>query len=254
MTTTVYDRLSKVVTTDSRWSIDLTSRGYEGHVLYIDNTGFGKIAIRNDHVMLLAGNGKLIEQWKIWWAGDLSEPEPPVTSGNNQSVNLYIVKISTNEIVFDKGQKLIVNNTENNEILALFTGSGSGIAAQDWMNNHCARTAIDESKLHDPYTGGDVRYVDFSGGQYSIENSVLHINDVNQALLQRGLIMDTKNPHTPHVSISAQEVADVRQMLVAGSITPCAPVGKKTAEWDEQSKSRLAMAIQKIREEEALQD
>ncbi|WP_241624232.1 hypothetical protein [Rosenbergiella epipactidis] len=63
--------------------------------------------------------------------------------------------------------------------------------------------------------------------------------------------MDTKNPNAPHVSISAQEVADVRQMLMAGSITPCAPIGKKTAEWDENSKSRLAAAIQKIREDES---
>lgn len=251
MTTTVYDRLNRVVTSDSRWSVDLSPKGYDGHVLYIDDTGFGKIANRNDFVMLLAGNGHLIEQWKIWWSGDLLEQEPPVVLPTGQSINLYIVKKSTNEVVFEKGQKLIVRDTTTDELFAVFTGSGSGVAAQNWMDNHCARTAIDESKIYDPYTGGEVRYIDFDTGRNLLEESVLSINVVNEALLQRGLIMDTKNPQSPHVSISAQEVADVRQMLINGSITPCAPVGKQTPDWDQKSKSRLASAIQRIREEEA---
>lgn len=63
--------------------------------------------------------------------------------------------------------------------------------------------------------------------------------------------MDTKNPHVQHVSISAQEVADVRQMLVNGNISPCAPIGKKTQDWDDASKQRLKSAINRIREEES---
>ncbi|WP_241624234.1 hypothetical protein [Rosenbergiella epipactidis] len=56
--------------------------------------------------------------------------------------------------------------------MALFTGSGSGIAAQNWINSQCSRLAINESKLHDPYTGGEVRYVDFTSGQCSLEDTV----------------------------------------------------------------------------------
>lgn len=252
MTTTVYDRLNRVVTSDSRWSVDLTDKGYVGHILYIDNTGFGKISDRNDFVMLLAGSGLLIELWKTWWKGDLRLQEPPVVLPTGQSVNLYIVKKSTNEVIFEKGQKLIVKDTATNELFAVFTGSGSGAAAQNWMGNHCARSAIEESKRLDPFSGGEVRFVDFDSGMTHLEDSVFTINEVNQALLQRGLIMDTTNPQSPHVSISAQEVADVRQMLVNGSIFPCAPVGGQTVDWDDASKARLRSAIERIREEEAL--
>ncbi|MGD2900019.1 hypothetical protein ACP80M_28795, partial [Escherichia coli] len=99
--------------------------------------------------------------------------------------------------------------------------------------------------------GGTVLFLDLRTNESLVEDSVSTISEVNEALLQRGLIMDTKNPHSPHVSISAQEVAEVRQMLVSGSITPCAPVGQRTQDWDDNSKLRLANAIQRIREEEA---
>ncbi|MCX2257831.1 hypothetical protein LVU85_18105, partial [Escherichia coli] len=105
MTTTVYDRVNALVATDSRWSVDLSPHGYDGHILYIDDTGFGKLAPRNDFVMLLAGDGLLIQLWKHWWRGDLSQQEPPVVLPTGQSVNLHIVKKSTNEVIFDKGQK-----------------------------------------------------------------------------------------------------------------------------------------------------
>lgn len=252
MTTTVYDRLNRVVTSDSRWSVDLADKGYAGHVLYIDDTGFGKISDRNDFVLLLAGNGFLIELWKTWWKGDLQQQEPPVVLPTGQSVNLYIVKKSTNEVIFEKGKKLIVKDTTTNELFAVFTGSGSGFAAHNWMEKHCARTAIEESKRFDPCSGGEVRYVDFHSGKSDLEDSVSTINEVNQALIQRGLIMDTTNPQSPHVSISAQEVADVRQMLVNGSITPCAPVGGETVDWDDASKTRLRTAIDRIRAEESV--
>ena len=251
MTTTVYDRVNALVATDSRWSVDLSTHGYDGHILYIDDTGFGKLAPRNDFVMLLAGDGLLIQLWKHWWRGDLSQQEPPVVLPTGQSVNLHIVKKSTNEVIFDKGQKLVVKNNETEELFAVFTGSGCGAAAQNWMYSHCARSAIEESKKLDPYTGGTVRFLDFRTNASLVEDSVSTISEVNEALLQRGLIMDTKNPHSPHVSISAQEVAEVRQMLVSGSITPCAPVGQRTQDWDDNSKLRLANAIQRIREEEA---
>ncbi|MGC0858434.1 hypothetical protein WKG86_05430 [Pantoea agglomerans] len=251
MTTTVYDRVNHLVASDSRWSFDLSKRGYDGHVLYIDDTGFGKIADRNDFVLTLAGDGFLIEQWKIWWSGDLSKQEPPVVLPTGQSVCLHIVKKTTNEVVFDKGDKLVVKCQDTNDLKAVFSGSGSGSAAQNWMHSHCARTAIDSAKTVDPYSGGTVRFIDFLSSKADLENTVHAISEVNQALLQRGLIMDTKNPQSPHVSISAQEVADVRQMLVNGSITPCAPIGRPTQDWDEKSRTKLAEAINRIREEES---
>ncbi|MGY0150074.1 hypothetical protein [Edwardsiella tarda] len=251
MTTTVYDRVNRLIASDSRWSFDLSEKGYPGHVLYVDDTGFGKIADRNDFVMTLAGDGHLIELWKVWWAGSLSQQEPPVVLPTGQSVVLHIVKKSSNEVIFDKGSMLAATCTQTKALQAVFSGSGGGVAAQNWLSSHCAKAAIDKAKTVDPFTGGSVRYVDFTSNKTNLETSVRTIKEVNQALLMRGLIMDTTNPHVQHVSISAQEVADVRQMLVRGSIIPCAPVGNTTQDWDDTSKAKLRNAIDRIRTEES---
>ncbi len=67
MTTTVCDFINRVVASDSRWSTKLDDYGFYNHIAFVDDTGFGKLSIRGNHVLCLAGDGKLIEQWKQWW-------------------------------------------------------------------------------------------------------------------------------------------------------------------------------------------
>ncbi|HDT4040791.1 hypothetical protein ACLEXY_02755 [Enterobacter ludwigii] len=256
MTTVVYDRLTRAVTSDSRWSCDLDAfdPGYAGHILYVDDTGFGKLAIREDSVMVLAGNGILIELWKKWLTREVlsfEEDTPPLSIPGQMPFSIYLIEISTNKVLFDEGHKHTIFDTEKNEVVAAFSGSGGPHAANNWMTSLCARTAIDFAKLQDHYTGGTVRYVDFSSGKCDLESELTTIQEVVNLMLERGFIMDTKKPTAAPVSISAQEVAHVRQLLANGSIMPSAPVGKGAADWSDESKARFFKAIEHIRDSEA---
>lgn len=254
MTTTVYDRVNRLIATDSRWSRKLDEFGYIGHIAYVDDTGFGKISTRDDHVLTLAGNGLLIQHWKEWWTGDLSLPRPPILINGEEAISLHIVKMSDNSIIFDIGEKLAAQNVDdegNKVINAVFAGSGAIYAGGVWLKTGCARTAIEEAKSRDICTGGDVRYVDFSSGQQNIESEKHLISDVNDALLQKGMIMDTNNPLSQPVPITEQEVSHIRQLITNGGITPCAPTGGRAVVWDSRAIARLDAAIDSIRNDEA---
>ncbi|MBV6817550.1 hypothetical protein KWG64_06295 [Rahnella sp. PD12R] len=256
MTTTVYDRLSRAVTSDSRWSCDLDpfDPGYVGHILYVDDTGFGKLAMREDTVMVLAGNGTLIELWKEWLTRDELSFEvemPPLNIPGKMPFSIYLIEMSTNTVLFDEGHKHTVFNLDANEVLASFSGSGGVHAADSWIESACCRTAIDYAKTKDHYTGGTVRFVDFASRKCDLESGLTTIQEVVNLMLERGYIMDTKKPGATPVSISAQEVAHVRQLLANGSLMPSAPVGKGAKEWDENSKAKFVQAIEHIRQAEA---
>ncbi|MGT3344649.1 hypothetical protein [Yersinia enterocolitica] len=254
MTTTVYDRVNKVIATDSRWSRKLDDLGYLGHIAYVDDAGFGKMVVREDHVLTLAGNGLLIQHWKSWWAGDLTEPRPPILINGEEAITLHIVKISTNEIIFDIGQVLAAHTVDddgNKVINAVFAGTGSHFAGGIWLKTGCAKTAIEAAKLSDVCTGGEVRFVDFNSKKMNIECDKHLISDVSAALLQKGMIMDTNNPISQPVPINEQEVSHIRSLIANGSITPCAPTGGKAIKWEQRAISRLDAAIESIRKDEA---
>ncbi|RTF27157.1 hypothetical protein D9B84_00640 [Serratia marcescens] len=254
MTTTVYDKVNRLIVTDSRWSKLLDDVGYPGHVAYVDDTGFGKLAVRDDHVLTLAGNGLLIQHWKQWWAGDLSEQRPPILIDGQEAISLHIVKISTNEIIFDIGEKLsaqTVDDDGNKVINAVFAGTGAYHAGGVWLKSGCARTALEAAKIGDICTGGQLRYVDFDSGKQDIESEILLISEVAEAFLEKGMIMDTNNPLSQPVPITEQEVTHIRQLIANGDITPCAPTGGKPVVWDEKSIARLDHAIESIRRDEA---
>lgn len=253
MTTTVYDRINKQVACDSRWSVDLITCGYAGHVLYVDDTGFDKIADRGDFAMVVAGDGGLIQRWKEWWgAPSLEQMHPPVVLPSGQCISLYIVQKSKNTVIFDKGHKFAAYNADTNEVEAVFSGSGGNHAANDWISSHNAKNAVEFAKVNDFYTGGAVKYVEFDTNSHNLQNGSMNFDVVVDAILRKGLIMDTKNPHLEHVPITNEEVAHVRQMVINGSITPCAPTGKNTVDWDETSKSRLEDAIKYIQHTESI--
>jgi len=254
MTTTVYDRVNKLIATDSRWSRELDDLGYFGHVAFVDDTGFGKMSVRDDHVLTLAGNGLLIQHWKQWWSGDLNEPRPPILLNGEEAITLHIVKISTNAIIFNIGEMLaaqFVDDDGSIKINAVFAGSGAPHAGGNWRQSGCARTAIESAKSFDIKTGGDVRYVDFNSGKVNLEQDKHLISDVADALIQKGMIMDMNNPLSQPVPITEQEVAHIRQLIANGDITPCAPTGGKPVNWNASAIKRLDDAIDSIRRDEA---
>ncbi|WP_210501678.1 hypothetical protein [Pantoea ananatis] len=254
MTTTVYDRIAKAVTSDSRWSCILDPYGYKGHILYVDDTGFGKIALREDTVMVLSGNGFLIEQWKKWLLASVLDPDaemPPTYLDGQMPLGILIIEKSSNKILFGVGRNHTIFDHEVNEVLATFSGSGEAFAAIKWNRSTCAKSAVEHAKGNDPFSGGSVRYVDFTSGSHDIETGLDTIQEVVNIMRDRGYIMDTTKPGAAPVSISAQEVADVRQLLANGSLTPSAPVGHGAKPWDDASKDKLKKAIQHIRDAEA---
>jgi len=254
MTTTVYDRINKLIVTDSRWSKELDEFGYPGHIAYVDNTGFGKMCVREDHVLTLAGNGQLIQHWKEWLSGDINNPRPPILINGEEAISLYIVKMSTNEILFDIGQKLAaqgVDDEGNKVINAVFSGTGAPFAGNTWLQSCCARTAIEAAKIGDICTGGEVRFVDFQSGMQNLETDIHLISQVAEAFLEKGMIMDMNNPLSQPVPINEQEVAHIRQLIANGNITPCAPTGGNAVVWDARAIARLDAAIDSIRKDEA---
>lgn len=256
MTTTVYDRVNGKVACDSRWSSQLEQRlpQLNGYVLYVDDTGFGKLAERNDFVLVLAGSGELIEGWKKWFRQGQLIPErglPPVQGSNGESICISLIEKSTNKVIFDHGQKMAVIQESSNEVLADFSGSGQHFAAFKWMRDSCPIAAVEFAEKLDAYTGGTVRFIDFKTGERNIEDSSSTISSVLTAMLERGFIMDTKTPGSSPVPISAQDVAHVREMIVNGQVSPCAPTGRECQDWDEQSKRELVRAMIYVRDSEA---
>ncbi|EEM1820497.1 hypothetical protein GKA92_20345 [Salmonella enterica subsp. enterica] len=244
VTTTAYDRVNKVVACDSRWSCDLTPHGYEGFLLYVDNTGFGKLLQNESFVIVLAGNGMLIERWKSWFKSDISRPSPDVESGED-FLQVAIINKDRNELTFSSGEHLPLS--ECCELKALFSGSGRKYAAHGWRETQCAKKAISAAIAADCYTGGEVRFVEFShNGQLHIEDTVNTIKEVNQILLERGLIMDTNNPGRTHRPLTSTEVENIRNLVVNGDITPSAPTGHSSP-WTAEKKHQLDVAIDEMR-------
>lgn len=244
MTTTAYDRVNKVVACDSRWSCDLTPHGYEGFLLYIDNTGFGKLLQNESFIIVLAGNGMLIEHWKNWFKSDISKPSPDVETGE-AFLQVAIINKDRNELTFSSGEHLPLS--ERCELKALFSGSGSKYAAHNWREKQCAKESISAAISADCYTGGEVRFIDFNhGGLLNIEDTVNTIKEVNQTLLKRGLIMDTNNPGRKHRPLTNAEVENIRNLVANGDITPSAPTGRSSP-WTAEKRHQLDVAIDEMR-------
>jgi len=106
LTTTIYDTINKKVASDTRWSVKVILSDKNEYFVYVDDSDFDKIADRENSVLVLAGNGKLIAKWKEWWYTSLDTDNLPETNIDGENVvNLMIVDKSNNKILFDAGQK-----------------------------------------------------------------------------------------------------------------------------------------------------
>ena len=143
MTTTIYDTINKQVASDTRWSAKVTLSDGNDYFVYVDDSGFDKIADRENTVLVLAGNGPLIAKWKEWWHTSLDTNNLPETDINGENVvNLMIVDKSNNKILFDAGQKKALFCELSSVMLSVFAGSGDIHAASCWSLNRCVNTAI----------------------------------------------------------------------------------------------------------------
>ncbi|EGR6730032.1 hypothetical protein OYQ83_002154 [Salmonella enterica] len=213
-------------------------------MLYVDNTGFGKLLQNENFIIVLAGNGVLIERWKNWFKSDISKPFPDVETGD-AFLQVAIINKDRNELIFSSGVHLPIS--EHRELKALFSGSGRKYAARRWRERRCAKESVSAAIAADCYTGGEVRFIDFNhGGLLNIEDTVNTIKEVNQTLLKRGLIMDMNNPGRKHRPLTNEEVESIRNLVANGDITPSAPT-LQSSPWTTEKRQQLNDAINTMR-------
>jgi len=256
MTTTVYDYNRRILASDSRWSAVFTSTDGD-YLIYADDTGFHKIAIRPGASLILAGDGQLISEWKRWWQ------QPTINSDNMPEValseiRLVSVMLITNEgdILFDAGPKMVLVDTQTQGYVGIFSGSGKDYAAECFDRNRCFRTAVETAKRLDVCSGGTIMFSDISTGDHNLHDENYDYNSVITAIHDRGMIMKINNlnmsANDPVTNLSAHHDADsIKKALKSGSIRACAPSGDSQFRWTESRINRLKSAIDRVAEIEA---
>ncbi|WP_155767673.1 hypothetical protein [Xanthomonas hortorum] len=131
MTTNVLDNNSKRLASDSRWSLLIG-----GHLVYVDDTGFDKIADRASAGMICAGDAQLIGAWKEWFLArdqiDLPPTERRLSNGALSPICVTIISKPGFTIDFSSGNYHAYQN------LALFCGSCASSAMACFSVNKCS--------------------------------------------------------------------------------------------------------------------
>lgn len=254
MTTTIYDRLNKFVASDSRWSKSVP--GMPDWIVFVDDTGFGKIAVRGQKVLCLAGDGELIQEWKDWWrASSIILQHPRVEKPTGEKVALYAIDMGKNKVMFSQNLGCVHLDPATQELQALFTGSGGTFALAGWQSSKCAKTSVGLAMNDDCRSGGQIRYVDFGSGLSDIEDSVHNINEVELLLTKRGFAMNANDPNRTIYPIGAKDSNDdltkVQAIVAGDSGFLNAPVGNEGIVWDEPTKARLHHFIEDLIAEES---
>ncbi|EJL6267967.1 hypothetical protein NMR31_003292 [Vibrio cholerae] len=254
MTTTIYDKLNKQVASDTRWSVRVTLSDEQQYLVYVDTCCFEKIADKKNTTLVLAGNGKLIAQWKDWWYNSMDMAQLPPTDVNGKNeVNLMIIDKINNDVLFDAGQKKAIFCTESSSVLSVFAGSGDIHAASCWHMNRCVQTAIITASNKDYYTSHIVKYVDFTTGKSNLGAPNCNYDSIVTEMLDKGFIMkmtastaanDVGTPLNQH-----QIHQEVKDLLLHGKAVASAPVpGISEFKWNEANKQKLGVAIDKVKE------
>lgn len=244
MTTNVIDLLAGKVATDSRWSCKGTN-----FVLYIDNVGFEKIAQLRGFAYTFAGDGNLIAVWKDWLAegapgGILAAPPPAVQTVNGpRSIALCITDMAANRLLLHRGCFGVQG-------MAYFAGSGGMTAKSCWQENHDATKAVNSAIGMDPYSGGNVKFLEFSSHQNNLNDNV-SMKEVGKIISTKGTVMYAANQNSSR-SMSVEEAkntdAEVKKLtdaLSVGARSASAPCEAMYTCWtdDEMASLRAALEI-----------
>lgn len=252
MTTTVYDVGASLVASDSRWSawVDLFDGKY---LFFVDNTGFNKLVDRLGAVLVLAGDGELIAEWKKWWACERLDitSMPQVALSEIRKVSVMIVSKEDREILFDAGPKLAIADEfedNNRRYLAVFSGSGQQFASQCWFNNRCFNQSILTASANDPCTGGDVKFINFGNGKHNTDDENFDYTSIQKSLMERGMLMKLADKNVIPLDQHHQS-EEIKHQIASGAIRASAPSGKEsTFVWDESRLTKLNKAIDKVTE------
>jgi hypothetical protein len=231
MTTNVYDGVVKLMTTDSRWSYQ-----DNGVLFFIDDTGFDKIELTHNRAYMFAGNGALINAWKLWLRSVPTNmgAHPPV-----DGIAVCMVRTSDGTIAFEHEQGIKCDN-------ARFSGSGSIYAYECWSANGNARKAVETAKGADRLSGGHVKFLELGSLEHNL-NRDSDISYVADAFSTRGkyMILSASQQAMPVNEAAANEgkVEEIARKIVNGEIAMTAPCDSMYREWTADDKHRLQDAL-----------
>lgn len=223
MTTNVFDVLNGLICTDSRWSCKLGR-----WLVYVDDVHYHKIEPRGGHVAMFAGDGLRIDAWKQWMRmPQLDCDDMPATDG----VALCLIRCEDREVVFHEGVDIKAAG-------AIFAGSGSGTAADCWLRNRCANTAVASAIAIDPQSGGGTKFFNVSSGDHNlfppVPQKLATFAELQNALRLKGTIMDMATKTNAKFSMAQlslraasrdaeDDLTQLIQRVEAGTLQPSAP-------------------------------
>lgn len=240
MTTNVIDLENGQFACDSRWSCD-----GPGFTLYIDDTGFEKIAVKDGIAMIFAGHGGLIQIWKDWLTTQpnsaVSRPPTTVQVGTiSIGISLCVVRTQDRKVLFQKDQ---LDSAPN----ALFAGSGKVAALFSWIRNKDAQKAVEAAIESDIKSGGTVRYLVFDTGATNVVDTT-RIKQVEQNLAKEGMVVYTNLNSAVTIPVSTAEqtdsnVRDLVKKIEAGDVAATAPCDSMYLSWSKDDLDRLDTAL-----------
>jgi hypothetical protein len=156
MTTNAIDRSSKILASDSRWSVQLSV----DEILYVDDTNFDKIMVRGRSGIICAGYLPFIDEWRQWFAhpAPLTQPLPQTSFAlrcfsDNRCAKRSVSTAISNDY-FSGGNVLhadLTNGKHNlsktpatmadmelayvNKGIVMNTKTRNTVAYSEWMNN-----------------------------------------------------------------------------------------------------------------------
>lgn len=231
-----------MVASDSRWSYEFP--GNDDEFLFVDNTGFNKIAARKDFCFVFAGNGKLMQLWKDWLRVDplpLMNLPPfgvMVPGGKIVGVAICMVQRPSGKVWMQKGT---IKSGDD----AVFAGTGAEAAKVCWESNKCAKTAVKSASMSDLFSGGHVKHMAVSNGAHNLGSpaeQMATIDVVDEALKQRGCYMDVKTKTAVPIEQSPRGQALLK--IVTTQSTASAPTGVDV-EWTDDDIEEFRGALQR---------
>ncbi|MFM5169652.1 hypothetical protein ACEUAX_21880 [Aeromonas veronii] len=255
MTTTVCDLVNKIITADTRWSCgsqgELVLSDGRQYLVYCDDTGFDKISVVGKTALVTAGDGRLIAAWKQWWAGDADPQNRPAThiDGKN-AVNITIIDLENNQVIFDAGLKQVLFCIRTNQIKAFTAGSGASHAASDLLINGCAKQAIGYASRHDYCTGDSVSFACYRTKQNNLNSSINDYDVIVDGITTRGYVMALRidKPSDKGCEISQHPLStEIKALFSTGKAVASAPVpGVGSFQWTEETDAKFESAMQQV--------
>jgi hypothetical protein len=125
--------------------------------------------------------------------------------------------------------------------------------------NKCSKKAVETAKQKDYFSGGPVKFVDFTGNLDNLDRVVvandLHITTLTQNILTRGhamKIQSTPQNAPSHVMAEggrkrrSRSTPTALQLAAAGQLTATAPCNGMHNDWSENDKSAFRGALGKM--------